>query len=66
MPEMQAGELLAVFNAGAYGAVMSSSYNTRPVTAECLVMDDGAHIIRPRKSIEEMLAEEQVPDSLTD
>jgi diaminopimelate decarboxylase len=55
-----AGDLLAVRSAGAYGASMSSNYNTRPRAAE--VMVDGAvfHVVRRRETIEEML----MPESL--
>ena len=56
------GDLLAVMSAGAYGAVMASTYNSRPLIPEVLV--DGArwHVIRPRKPIEELLALDSVPD----
>ncbi|QQR39377.1 diaminopimelate decarboxylase [Devosia rhizoryzae] len=56
------GDLLAVMSAGAYGAVMASTYNSRPLIPEVLV--DGArwHVIRPRKSLEELLALDSVPD----
>ncbi len=56
------GDLLAVMSAGAYGAVMASTYNSRPLVPEVLV--DGArwHVIRPRKSIEDLLALDSVPD----
>ncbi len=56
------GDLLAVMSAGAYGAVMASTYNSRPLIPEVLV--DGArwHVIRPRKSIAELIALDSVPD----
>ncbi|SMQ86284.1 diaminopimelate decarboxylase [Devosia lucknowensis] len=56
------GDLLAVMSAGAYGAVMASTYNSRPLIPEVLV--DGArwHVIRPRKSLDELLALDSVPD----
>jgi diaminopimelate decarboxylase len=55
----EAGDLLAVMSAGAYGMAMSSNYNTRPRAAE--VMVDGAelHLIRPRETIAELFAAEQ-------
>ena len=58
------GDLLAVMSAGAYGAVMASTYNTRALIPEVLV--DGArwHVIRPRKSIAELIALDSVPDWL--
>ena len=56
------GDLIAVMSAGAYGAVMASTYNSRPLVPEVLV--DGAkwHVIRPRKSIAELIALDSVPD----
>ena len=63
MPDCQAGEILAVFNAGAYGAVMSSYYNTRALTAELLVHEGEAHLIRPRKSVDDILKDEVNPFS---
>jgi len=58
------GDLLAVMSAGAYGAVMASTYNSRSLVPEVLV--DGArwHVIRPRRSVEELLALDSVPDWL--
>ncbi|MEP7239809.1 MAG: diaminopimelate decarboxylase, partial [Devosia sp.] len=58
------GDLLAVMSAGAYGAVMASTYNSRALIPEVLV--DGArwHVIRPRKSIAELIALDSVPDWL--
>jgi diaminopimelate decarboxylase len=50
--------------AGAYGAVMASTYNSRPLVPEVLV--DGArwHVIRPRPSIAQLIALDSVPDWL--
>ena len=61
LPEMHSGELLAVFSAGAYGAVMASNYNTRPMPAEILLHEGEAHLIKPRKTIEQLLDEEHNP-----
>jgi diaminopimelate decarboxylase len=62
MIEPRAGELLCVLTAGAYGAVQSGTYNTRPLVPEVLV--DGARyaIIRQRQSVEEIIAMDRVPD----
>ncbi len=64
LPEMQSGDLLAVFTAGAYGAVLGSNYNTRPAAPEILV--DGARfeIVRRRPDYEDMLHTESLPDWL--
>ena len=56
------GDLLAVMSAGAYGAVMASTYNSRALIPEVLVDGDKWHVIRPRKSIEELIALDSVPD----
>ncbi len=54
------GELLAISCAGAYGACMSSRYNTRPLTAEVMVDGDHLHVIRRRETIDEMLGTESI------
>lgn len=51
-----AGDYLAQRSAGAYGASMSSNYNSRPRTAEVLVDGDQAHLIRRRESLTELWA----------
>ncbi|RXF70826.1 diaminopimelate decarboxylase [Hansschlegelia zhihuaiae] len=64
MPLPKAGDLLAVMSAGAYGATQSSTYNSRPLVAEVLV--DGARmaVVRPRPSVEELLAQDRTPEWL--
>ncbi len=59
---LQAGDLLAVCSAGAYGFTMSSNYNSRPRAAEVLVDGDQAHLVRKRESIESLFANESIPD----
>ena len=54
------GDLIAVCSAGAYGASMSSNYNSRPRTAEVMVDDNQAHLIRRRESLQELWALESV------
>jgi len=58
---IEAGDLLVVASAGAYGASMSSNYNTRPRAAEVLVDGDRYHVVRRRESIDELLAPESLP-----
>ena len=58
------GDLLAVMSAGAYGAVMASTYNSRPLVPEVMVDGDRWHVIRPRRSIEELIGLDSVPDWL--
>lgn len=54
------GDLLVIRCAGAYGACMSSRYNTRQLTAEVMVDKERMHIVRRRETIDEMLATESV------
>jgi len=55
LPPLQSGDLVAIKNAGAYGAVMASSYNTRPLVPEVLVKGDKMTVIRPRPTYEDMI-----------
>jgi len=55
MPDVQPGELLAILDAGAYGFVLSSNYNTRPRPAEVLIHGTQAELIRPRETLEELM-----------
>ncbi|MCJ2069199.1 diaminopimelate decarboxylase [Methylobacterium sp. J-030] len=64
MPEVQAGNLIAVMSAGAYGAVQSCTYNTRPLVPEVLVRAGQAAIVRPRVAVEALVALDRVPDWL--
>ncbi|MEM7506901.1 MAG: diaminopimelate decarboxylase [Pseudomonadota bacterium] len=65
MVHVGAGELVAFRSAGAYGAVMSSEYNSRPLIPEVLVKGDQFAVIRKRPTYEEMLGRDTVPDWLT-
>jgi diaminopimelate decarboxylase len=55
---VEAGELLAVMSAGAYGMSMSSNYNSRPRPAEVMVDGARAHLVRARESVAELFARE--------
>lgn len=57
---IEAGDLLAIRSAGAYGFTMSSNYNSRPRTAEVMVDGDSVHLIRERESIESLYAGEHL------
>jgi diaminopimelate decarboxylase len=61
MPPVKADDLVAFRSAGAYGAVMSSEYNSRPLIPEVLVNGDQFAVIRPRPTYEEMIARDNVP-----
>ncbi len=62
MPPMEAGELMAFRSAGAYGAVMSSEYNSRPLIPEVLVHGDQFAVVRARPTYEEMINRDSIPD----
>ncbi len=57
----RAGDVLAVLSAGAYGASMASTYNSRPLPAEVLVDGDSFAVVRPRQTLDELLARDVVP-----
>jgi diaminopimelate decarboxylase len=61
---VEEGDLLAVMTAGAYGAVMASTYNSRPLVPEVLINGDRWAVIRSRPSIEQLIALDAVPDWL--
>ena len=62
LPVLEAGELVVIRDAGAYGAVMASSYNSRPLIAEVLVRGSGFSVVRARQDIAAMLAQETLAD----
>lgn len=64
LPELHAGELIALMSTGAYGAAQTSQYNSRPLIPEILVRDAQYRVIRKRPSFEEMIADETIPDWL--
>ena len=55
LPQLHDGDLVAIKNAGAYGAVMSSSYNTRPLVPEVLVEGSELTVIRPRPVYDDLI-----------
>jgi len=64
MPSVREGGLVAFRSAGAYGAVMSSEYNTRPLIPEVLVKDDHFAVIRARPTFDEIIKRDTVPEWL--
>jgi diaminopimelate decarboxylase len=64
MPKLAAGDLVAFRSAGAYGAVMSSEYNSRALVPEVLVKDDQFAVIRPRPTFDEMINRDTIPEWL--
>ena len=61
MPPLAAGDLIAFRSAGAYGAVMASEYNSRPLIPEVLVHGDQFAVIRPRPDFDEMINRDTIP-----
>ena len=64
LPALAEGELIAFRSAGAYGAVMASEYNTRPLIPEVLVKGDQFAVIRARPSYDEILNRDSIPEWL--
>lgn len=62
LPKLDAGDLVALRSAGAYGAVMASEYNSRPLVPEVLVQGDQFAVIRARPTLEEMLGRDTIPE----
>lgn len=61
LQEMKPGDLVAIMTAGAYGAVMSSNYNTRPLAAEVMVRGDKFAAVRKRQTVEDLVKNDIVP-----
>ena len=61
LPPLRDGDLLAIEVAGAYGAVMSSSYNARPLAPELLVRGDTWAVVRPRQTVESLIGLDRLP-----
>jgi diaminopimelate decarboxylase len=66
LPELKAGDLVAILTAGAYGAVMSSAYNARPPAPEILVKGELWSVVRPRLDDDALFGTERIPDWLAD
>jgi diaminopimelate decarboxylase len=69
-PKLSAGDLIAFMTAGAYGAVLSGTYNTRRLVPEVIVSGDRHAVVRPRQNYDELigldrLADWQTPQALT-
>ena len=61
MPPLKSGDLVAFRSAGAYGAVMASEYNARPLIPEVLVQGDQFAVVRARPTYEEMISRDTLP-----
>ena len=65
LPAFNSGDLIALMTAGAYGAVMSSSYNTRPLVPEVLVNGDTYAVVRPRPCYDDLIGQDRLPPWLS-
>jgi diaminopimelate decarboxylase len=61
LPSAQVGDFLIIGVAGAYGFVMASNYNTKPLAAEVLIENGQAHLIRQRQTLDDVLRGETIP-----
>lgn len=61
LPRPQAGDLLAVYSAGAYGAVQAGTYNSRLLIPEVLVNGEKFAVVRPRQTYDELIGLDRVP-----
>ena len=66
LPPINNGELIAIRTAGAYSAVMASTYNSRPLVPEVLVRGADYAVIRERITVDDLLAREAIPSWLAD
>ncbi len=64
LPRAQVGDVLVVGVAGAYGSVMSSNYNSKPLAAEVLIYQGKPLLVRRRQSLDQLVANECVPEEL--
>lgn len=64
LPSLKKSDLVALLDAGAYGTVMSSTYNSRPLAVQVMIDGDRQAVIRRRQTLDELLAQEAVPDWL--
>lgn len=60
LPPLAAGDRIALLSAGAYGFVMSSNYNSRPLLPEILIDGSDVHLVRKRQTLEDLVAGESV------
>lgn len=64
LPPFSENDLMAIMTAGAYGAVQSSTYNTRLLVPEILVKGSDFAVVRPRPDFDDLIAREKLPDWL--
>ena len=62
MPDLAAGDGLAILSTGAYGAAMASTYNSRSPATEVMVIDGTAHLLRAARPIADYINDEMIPN----
>jgi diaminopimelate decarboxylase len=62
IPQLAPGDRIAVLSSGAYGFVMSSNYNSRPLLPEILIDGNQVHLARARQSLEDLIQGEAIPE----
>jgi diaminopimelate decarboxylase len=62
LPQAKVGDWLILERTGAYGFVMGSNYNSKPLAAEVLVQDGQARLVRRRQTFEDLIREEILPE----
>jgi diaminopimelate decarboxylase len=61
LPDAKVGDLLVIGIAGAYGYVMASNYNSKPLVAEVLIENSTPHLVRQRQSLDDIIRGESIP-----
>jgi len=64
LPVLKAGDVVALMTSGAYGAVMSSNYNTRPLAPEVLVSGKKSALVRKPQTVQDLLKHDLIPEWL--
>ncbi|MCL2149134.1 MAG: diaminopimelate decarboxylase [Methanomassiliicoccaceae archaeon] len=64
LPDPEEGDIVVIYDAGAYGFSMSSNYNSRPLCREVLVFDGRAELIRESERIEDLWRHQRIPERL--
>jgi diaminopimelate decarboxylase len=61
LPQANVGDYLVIGNAGAYGYVMASNYNSKPLVAEVLIENGTPNLVRKRQSLDDLIQGESIP-----
>ena len=61
LPTAKVGDFLVIGVAGAYGFVMASNYNSKPLAAEVLIENGRPHLVRRRQTLDDLIANESIP-----